>query len=266
MFYVLKEFFKPVLAAAFLALVVFFVFEFFILRNEKESREISFVVYEGQTVREINAGLKDFGVLKEGENLLSLSQPLEGYLFPDTYRFYKNSSAAILVEKILENFYKKADPLLLKDKENYERNLILASIVEKEVPNFEERKIVAGILLKRLKEGMPLQVDASLCYIKTHAYSVQNLTETKSGVDSVIKSCYPLTKQDKEIDSPYNTYKYKGLPPAPIGNPGEKAILAVLEAKESPYWYYISDPKTKRTVFSKTLSEHIANIRKYLSD
>ncbi|MDD4761775.1 MAG: endolytic transglycosylase MltG [Candidatus Pacebacteria bacterium] len=264
MLYVLKQLGKPVFTAALIVLGVFFIFEFFLLKNKKESREITVVIYEGQTVREIDDNLKDLGIFKNGESLLTLSQSLEGRLFPDTYRFFKNSSAVVVVEKILENFYKKADPLLLKDSENYDRNLILASLIEREVPRFEERKIVAGILLKRLETGMPLQIDASLCYIKSHAYSINNLAKTEAEVDSGLKSCYPLTKQDKEVDSPYNTYKYKGLPPAPISNPGEEAIRSVLEAKSSPYWYYLSDPKTKRTIFSKTLEEHIANIRRYL--
>jgi len=170
----------------------------------------------------------------------------------------------VVLEKILSNFYAKADPLLSSDKENYERNFILASILEKEVPDFEERKIVTGILLKRLEVDMPLQVDATLCYIKSYAYSLNEQKE--SGVDSEIESCYPITKKDKKVDSLYNTYLYKGLPPAPISNPGEEAIQAVLEAKSSPYWFYLSDPRTQKTIFSKTLEEHNINRGRYLSN
>jgi len=262
--YALKEISKPVLIAASITLGIFLLIEFLPIKSRLNTREIRFVIFEGQTVKEINKSLKEYNVLKEGDSFLNVDQNLEGYLFPDTYYFYKNSSSAVILEKIFKNFYKKADPILSQDGENYDRNLIIASLIEKEVPSSDERRIVAGIILKRLEVGMPLQVDATLCYIKSYAYSLGQKAD--SGVDSEIESCYPITKKDKEVDSLYNTYLYKGIPPKPISNPGEDAIRAVFEAKSSPYWYYLSDPVTKKTIFSKTLEEHNINRRRYLSN
>ena len=102
--------------------------------------------------------------------------------------------------------------------------------------------------MKRLKLGMTLQVDAAVCYLKA-----------RNG------RCYPLGKNDFAVDSLYNTYLYRGLPPAPIANPGLSAINAALNPAPSSYIYYLSDPKTGKTVFSETLEEHNENRRKYLN-
>ena len=117
----------------------------------------------------------------------------------------------------------------------------MASILEKEVKTMNDKKIVAGILWKRLEAGMPLQVDSSLLYYKA------------SGSGTF----------DKEIDSPYNTYKYSGLPAGPICNPGIESIEAAISPQESKYWYYLS-AKDGTTIFSKTYDEHLANKAKYL--
>jgi len=125
--------------------------------------------------------------------------------------------------------------------------MILASIVEKEVLDInDERAIVAGILLKREQAGMYLQVDSTLCYIKEKLV------------------CKEVIPSDKELNSPYNTYKNKGFPPGPISNPGLSAIKVALFPKSSKYWYFISDPETGGTVFAQTLDEHTQNIVKCL--
>lgn len=233
--------------------VIFFAF---FSKNKNKAEEITVVIPEGKTVKEINYILRQADVLSEQEEFKNSDESLEGYLFPDTYIFYKNSSLTAVKKKFLENFQKKAEPLLVNDQKNFKRNLVLASIIEKEIPDFEDRKIVAGILLKRLSINMPLQVDSTLCYIK-------NLENTS--IDLNEKSCYPILNKDKESVSPFNTYRYKGLPPAPISNPGEDSITAVLNAKESPFLFYLSHPTSGKTVFSKTLEEHNANKAKYLS-
>ena len=251
---------------------VFFLIEKFPVKDRVRIPEAVVVIPEGKTVVEIDGLLKAKGILKEGESLLSIDEPLEGYLFPDTYRFYKDSTAEAVINKFFDNFRKKAEPILSRDLPNFQRNLILASLVEKEVPDLDDRKIVAGLLLKRLKDGMPLQVDASLCYSKLYAPLTGVLASYKGGetalsrqqVDGEKKICYPLTQSDKKIDSLYNTYLNKGLPPAPIANPGAEALQAVMEPKSSPYWYYLSDPASLKTIFSRTLEEHNANKRKYL--
>ena len=114
--------------------------------------------------------------------------------------------------------------------------ITMASLLEKEVKAFEDKKLVSGILWKRLENKMPLQVDATITYITGKKSSKVSLDETK-------------------IDSPYNTYKYKGLPPGPISNPGLESIVAAIYPKKLDYLYYLSTPEGE-TIFSKTFEEH----------
>ncbi len=217
-------------------------------------REVEVTIPEGVTIYEIDALLSEKNILLRGELLrfYSSNPGLEGRLFPDTYKFFIHSEAETVSQKFLANFKEKAEPLLTSDLKNQETNLILASLLEKETPDFKERQLVAGILKKRFKAGVPLQIDASICYAK----------EILRGQDG---NCLPITGLDLKIDSPYNTYVYKGWPPRPIGNPGISAIKAALDPQYSPYWYYLSDPKTKKTIFAKDLEEHIKNRSVYLS-
>ena len=180
----------------------------------------------------------------------------EGYLFPDTYLFPKNTTAKRIVKIMEKNFHKRFNEELKKRARQkgltVEQTVILASLVEREAKYENDRPIVASILLKRLKNDWPLQVDATVQYAL--GYQEKQKTWWKKN----------LTKQDLEIDSPYNTYKYKGLPPTPISNPGLSSIKAVIKANpNTPYWYYISDKRGKLH-FAKTLKEHQANINKYL--
>jgi UPF0755 protein len=174
---------------------------------------------------------------------------LEGFLFPDTYRVFKTATPEEIVTRALENFNKKiTDALLTEIKangRNFYDTLKMASIIEAEVIGDEDRKIAAGILWKRLDTGMALQVDSSLKYVIG-----------KKGSAS-------LTFDELKIDSPYNTYKYRGLPPTPIGNPGSSAIRAAVYPKNSDFWFYLTT-KEGETIFSKNLDDHNAAIRKYL--
>lgn len=211
--------------------------------------EVTVTIPDGSTIFYLDALLAKHGVIEPGALLaLNENQPqnLEGYLFPDTYRFVLNSGAERAVAKMREAFEKKAAPFFPLNKRNRYETLIMASLLEKEVPNFEDRRVVAGILRKRLRNNWPLQVDATICYAKEPA------------------PCYPLQALDLKIDSLYNTYINYGLPPTPIGNPGLQAIRAALAPKESPYWYYLSDPHTKKTIFGSTLEEHAINRVRYL--
>lgn len=185
---------------------------------------------------------KDFGEYW----FLDGAESLEGFLFPDTYDFFIGSSSRVIARKFLDNFKNKASNLFISKRDTLKR-LTLASIIEKEVPDQEEKgPVVAGILLKRELSDVPLQVDATLCYVKNRLL------------------CGEIIPSDKDIDSPYNSYRNKGFPPGPISNPGLSAIKASLQPTDSEYWYFISDPKTKETVFAKTLDEHNQNIVKYL--
>lgn len=221
-----------------------------------ENKEAKITIPEGLTFYDIDYILSQNNVLKEGELInfiLNSNLNIEGRLFPDTYYFFYNSKPEDVIRKMTENFNLKIKPLLANSQWGETTTLILASFLEKEIPDFEEKKIAAGILLKRLKNNIPLQVDATICYIKI----LKNQKPTP---------CLPLLPLDFKIDSPYNTYIYKGLTPTPISNPSISSVLAVLEAKETNYWYYLTDPKTKNTIFSVSLEEHNQNKLKYLKN
>lgn len=224
-----------------------------ISRLIKGTDQIEVLIPEGSSVYDIDLILSDAKIIKKGDLVrYSEKSPLEGYLFPDTYKFFLGSDLERVVESFKANFDSNLGKIL-ENQTNPQDILILASIIEKEIPDFEDRKIVAGLLKKRLQIDMPLQVDASLCYAKR----LKNPENPK---------CHPFGPLDMKIDSPYNTYQYKGLPPGPISSPGVSAVRAVIEAKDSPYLFYISDPATKKTIFAENLEDHNRNIFVYLKN
>lgn len=180
---------------------------------------------------------------------LLASKGKEGYLFPETYLFPTEASAAAIVKKMVNTFSAKTQGLTSKVSNlAFSESVTLASIIERETKTDLERPMVAGILINRLDAGMPLQVDAAV------QYAVGNS-----------KNWWPiLSLADLKIDSKYNTYKYAGLPPAPIANPGLSSLKAALNPTTNDYWYYIHDT-SGQIHYAKTLSEHNANIAKYLS-
>jgi UPF0755 protein len=218
---------------------------------EGVSRETIVTIPEGFSIYDIDATLAAAGVLPQGQFMAkAFEQDLEGYLFPDTYRFYRQSDPETVIQRFRENFDRQLKPLLPEDAAKAKEILTMASILEKEVPEHRDRQVVTGLFLKRMEEGMPLQADATLCYPKR--------------AKNPMLPCHPLTTLDTQIDSPYNTYLHLGLPPGPIGNPGISAVKAALSPVSSPYWYYLTDPVTKHTIFSKTLQEHENNRSRYL--
>lgn len=171
---------------------------------------------------------------------------LEGYLFPATYVVRRDSSAQSLVQQMLEAFGQQAWPILdaAPRPMNLSPNqtLTLASIVEKEANTSQDRKLVAGVFYNRLKAGMKLESDVTVNY-------ATGKTTTSAA--------------DTRVDSVYNTYLAKALPPAPIDNPSLDAIEAALHPTDSDYLFFIADQKG--TVhFAKTIEEHNDNIKKYL--
>ncbi len=217
-------------------------------------REAVVTIPEGYSIFEIDRELSSKGISLPGVFFrYAKEKSLEGKLFPDTYIFFTNSLPEDIAEKFLTNFKNKTSEIFgnKSDKEILEI-LKLAALIEKEVPGDEDRAIISGILKKRMKLGVPLQVDATICYVKKASAYPQDVP------------CYPLGTLDFKVRSDYNTYLHKGLTPTPIGNPGISAIKAAIYPKESPYLYYLSDPKTKKTVFSKTLEEQNDNRSKYL--
>ncbi|MDO8435706.1 MAG: endolytic transglycosylase MltG [bacterium] len=177
----------------------------------------------------------EFPFLKDAPSDASL----EGYLFPDTYEFFTNTEDA---QSVVRRFLKRYGEVA--PKEATFKTIILASIVEREVPHKEDRRVVADIFLTRLKIGIPLQADSTVNYIT-------------GGTSS------SLSAQEVATDSLYNTYQHYGLPPGPISNPGFDAITAVLKPASSPYLYFLSG-KDGTTHFARTLDEHNRNVQKYL--
>lgn len=181
------------------------------------------------------------------EDFIRLAKDKEGYLYPDTYFFLPNIKPAQIIEIMEKNFSKKISAIQKDIREfgkTFEEILTMASILEKEVSKTEDRKIVAGILWKRIKIGIPLQVDAVFPYI----------TQKKDRT---------ITREDLKIASPYNTYLNKGLPIAPISNPSLDAIVSAISPVETNFFFYISDKKGI-THFAKTLKDHNDNIDEYL--
>ncbi len=171
---------------------------------------------------------------------------LQGYLFPATYDIYQNTTAESLVKNMLNTFenYYTGDLQARAQELGYNTFDIVtrASIVEREARVSEERPIIAGVINNRLKEGMKLQMCPTVLY---------PLTDGKYDVGRVLY-------EDLEIDSPYNTYMYEGLPVGPICNPGIACINAVLYPEDSNYLYYhVGDTETGSHIFSETYQEHI---------
>jgi len=218
--------------------------------------EATVTVPEGSNIFDVDRILSAALVIRPGALVnFTSTQNLEGRLFPDTYQFYTNESVAGVVTEMTDNFNTKAGPLLAAAPANVTRTLIIASIVQEEVPDLTDQELVAGIIEKRLGLGMPLDIDATVCYAKL-------LASRPSGSEA--PGACSLTALDFKIDSPYNTYLNKGLPPGPIGNPGTIAITAALHPQSSPYLYYLTDPATGKTIFAKTLDEQNQNRVKYL--
>jgi len=209
---------------------------------------------------ELMAGVDDTKITESG--FLSASVGMEGYLFPETYFVSREASAEEVVILMRGMFDKKfGDEWRRKAEErglSVEEVVILASIVEREVTLAEDRAKVAGILIKRWKNGWPLEADATIQYaLATSNYQL-------SAIDDDF-TWWPerLTKADLAIDSPYNTRKYRGLPPAPVCNPGLATLTAVVDYEETPYWFYVSD-KEGKIHFSKTLDEHNQQVLQYV--
>ncbi|MFA5109059.1 MAG: endolytic transglycosylase MltG [Patescibacteria group bacterium] len=180
---------------------------------------------------------------------------LEGYLFPDTYRIYADSTAEEVVEKMLDNFDKKLTPAMRADIKKQGKTIYqiitMASIIEKEAPidyqktDNRDARIISGIFWNRLKIGQALQSDATLSYI------LNDNQPQHSGKDLV-------------IDSPYNTYKYRGLPPGPICNPGILAIKAAIYPLATDYYYFLTPKGKDEVIYAHTNEEHNKNKNQYL--
>ncbi len=203
-------------------------------------------------------------LLNENEELTNSGEekikatPKEGSLLPDTYRYESGDTAkdiiarmqtamATILDKAWEN---RASDLPITTKEEA---LILASVVEKETGKPEEREAVAGVFVNRLNKDMMLQTDPTVIYAITKG-------EHKNGGKGPLGR--RLLSKDLQINSPYNTYKYVGLPPTPICNPGKASIEAALNPEKNDYIFFVADG-TGGHIFAKTVQEHNQNVTKW---
>lgn len=218
------------------------------------------VLPEGFTIRELARQVEAEGIAPAAEVIRVASNPMlawslgieassvEGYLFPDTYQVVKGTRVEEILGRMVQRFQDKAGtPELLERARQRGLSLhqlvTLASIVEKEAALADERPIIARVFLNRLERGMPLQADPTVAY-------------------AVAKEGRPPTREDLQVDHPFNTYRNRGLPPGPIGNPGRSAIEAVLTPADVPYLYFVAiDDRAHH--FSTTLEEHNQAVLRY---
>ncbi|MFH1226215.1 MAG: endolytic transglycosylase MltG [bacterium] len=225
------------------------------------TNEKTIKILEGWTNQDIADYLAGQGIVGQEEFLSATEknyraefnflekEALEGFLFPDTYRIYNNASAEDIIKKMLANFDKKLTPELradiAKNKMTVFDTIILASILEKELKSYEDKRKAASVFYKRLNANMALQADSTVNYVTGKKITI-------------------VTAEDLKIDSPYNTYKYRGLPPGPICNPGLDAIKAAIYPAKNDYWYFLTD-KEGQAYFAETLAEHGENRVKHLN-
>jgi len=218
--------------------------------SEYDLKDIRLTIPEGWNSSEIADFItkqKKFPYFKT-KDFLNISKTYEGYLFPDTYLFLPNITAQQVLDAMLSNYQHRISSLSTEIKafgRPIKDIIIMASIIEEEARTEESRRTIAGILWKRLNEGMPLQVDAAFAFVNG------------------IKASADLTLDDLKIDSPYNTYVYKGLPPGPISNPGLAAISATVRPLKTKYYFYLSDAQGNMH-YAITHDQHVENKFMYL--
>ena len=202
---------------------------------------------EGRRVEQLADSAAAVLVNFDRSEFIALATPLEGRLFPDTYYIPDTFTAPQLVT-LLETQFAQVTAALAEDIADHwlslDEIIILASILEREANSVESKRTVSGILQNRLAIQMPLQADATLEYI-------------------LEKPLSELTPDDLQIDTPYNTYLYNGLPPTPIGNPGQTAIEAVLHPNETDYFFYITG-RDGNFYYAEDFDTHRQNIQRHL--
>lgn len=221
-------------------------FEYLFLFEDKTYRQnVRITIPEGSTNKEIAEMCAQKLVNCDKKLFLEKTKNLEGYIFPNTYDFFGNESQDDLISIAQNEFTDQTKDIFSSLKDSERKNVvILASILEKEANTKEDMEIISGILYRRLKIGMALQVDATLFYERG-------------------KTSEELSLGDLKKDSKYNTYTNTGLPPTPISNPGMAAIDAALNPKSSPYLFYLTGNDGKM-YYARTHEEHVRNKGLYL--
>lgn len=218
------------------------------------------VLPEGFSVRDLARQLEAEG-LARGRDVLELAvtpqlaqhlgletEGLEGYLFPDTYRLTKGMRGEEILVRMVQRFREKvATPAILARARarglSLHEVVTLASIIEKEAVLDHERRVIAGVFWNRLRRNMPLQADPTVAY-------------------AVGKDGRAPTRTDLQVDHPFNTYRYRGLPPGPIANPGLASVEAALAPADVPYLFFVSIDD-RQHYFSTTLEEHNRAVARY---
>ena len=204
--------------------------------------------------KQLGISAEKFLELSENRSFLNslkiVGNNLEGYLLPNTYFFYENSSTKNVIRKLKSEMDKIFnDDLVIKQMSKLEMTkneiLTLASIIDGETNKESELKLISGVYHNRLKKGIRLQADPTIQYLKRHKRSKNK-----------------VYYKDLEIESPYNTYKSKGLPPGPINNPGKNAVLAAIFPEKTDYIFFVADG-TGGHKFAEKLSTHNRNVRAY---
>jgi len=203
---------------------------------------------EGATTREIGEILEKQLERIDAERFAEEARAYEGYLFPDTYFFLPNATEQSVILAMRQNFDDKISTIM-GDVVAFGRPLAdivtMASILEKEAHIFRDRRMIAGVLWRRLDKDILLQVDAAFLY-------------------SIGRSTYTLTRANLRDESdPYNTYVHKGLPPTPIGNPGISSLTAAVTPIDQGFLFYLAD-RNGVTYYSKTYEEHLQKKRLYI--
>jgi UPF0755 protein len=225
----------------------------------------AFTVREGETMFDIARELEKGKFMRAGDFLYAAGDPslirdfapgaqtLEGYLFPATYELPRHPAASELTTEMVRKFkeeWKRIAPangaVSQVDPRDTHRIVTLASLVERETPRPEERPLVAGAFENRLRRGMRLQCDPTVIY----------------GMERLGMYDGKLTGKDLTFDSLYNTYEHGGLPPGPVGNPGEASLKAALEPAHTNYLYFVANTEGGH-FFGATLAEHNKNVVKY---
>lgn len=228
--------------------------------------EQPFTVREGETIFDIARNLEAGKFMAAEDFVRAASDPMavrdlaphartvEGFLYPATYNLPRHPAPAALVNEMVTHFRTEwsriapggAAKSATADGRPVESVVTLASLVERETPRPEERPLVAGVFENRLRRGIPLQCDPTVIYAMEQAGEHKGL----------------LTGKELRYDSPYNTYSHSGLPPGPIGNPGEASLRAALQPAQTEYFYFVANTQGGH-FFGATLAEHNKNVTKY---
>jgi UPF0755 protein len=218
-----------------------------LVKGDYQYIPVKLIIREGEDARTIAKSIAAAFPKLATSSMATKLMDLEGKLFPETYMFPPFASEELILKTIGAEYEKriaKYSSDIASSTYTELQILTIASILEREVPKKEDMHIVSGIIYNRLKKKMPLQMDSTLGYVTG-------------------KASLELTTADLQLDSPYNTYKHAGIPPAPIGNPGDASIDAALHPDTHQYIFFLSDAQGVNH-YAVTYAEHLKNRKKYL--